>query len=227
MFENRRDAGRQLAERLLGYANREDIAVLALPRGGVPVAYEVARRLNAPLDVFVVRKLGLPGHPELAMGAIAHGVRVMNEEVVRYYAVSAAAIGRVAEAEGRELERRENAYRDGLPPLDLTGKTAILVDDGLATGASMRAAVRAVKPLGAGRTVVAVPVASREICEALRREVDEVVCLLTPDHFYAVGQVYRDFGQTDDGEVRDLLARAARERGAGEGEVPDTYPTGE
>ena len=215
MFENRRDAGRQLAGTLLEYADREDVAVLALPRGGVPVAYEVARRLNAPLDVLVVRKLGLPGHEELALGAVARGVRVLNDEVVRYYRVPEAAIERVAEAQGRELERREAAYRDGLPSLDLAGKTVILVDDGLATGASMRAAVRAVKPLGAVRVVIAVPVASSETCHELRAEVDEVVCLLTPDSFYAVGQVYRDFGQTGDAEVRDLLGRAAREKGAG------------
>ncbi len=214
MFENRRDAGRQLAEMLLKYVNRDDTAVLALPRGGVPVAYEVARRLGAPLDVFVVRKLGLPGHPELAMGAVAHGVRVLNEEVVRHFGVSEAAIERVAGAEGRELERREAAYRDGRPPLDLSGKTAILVDDGLATGATMRAAVRAVKPLGALQVIIAVPVAGADTCEALRREVDEVVCLLTPNFFSAVGQVYRDFGQTRDEEVRDLLNRAARQKGA-------------
>lgn len=181
--------------------------VLALPRGGVPVAFEVARALGAPLDVFVVCKLGIPGYPELAMGAIASGaVRVMNEDVVRWYRPSTAAIESVTRAELTELERRERAYRDGRSPLPLDGRTVILVDDGLATGSTMRAAVLAVRQLRPARVVVAVPVGARETCEALRATADEVVCALMPEPFSAVGLWYIDFSQTTDDEVRQLLS---------------------
>ncbi|HVK12244.1 MAG TPA: phosphoribosyltransferase family protein [Gemmataceae bacterium] len=209
-FHNRAEAGRQLALKLTHYANRNDVIVLGLPRGGVPVAAEVAAALNARLDVFLVRKLGLPGQRELAMGAIASGgVRVLNDDVIRQACPSEAAIERVALAEALELGRRERAYRGARPPLDAAGKTVILVDDGLATGASMRAAVAAVRRLGPARVVVAVPVGAVETCTALRAEADEVVCLQTPDPFYAVGQWYVDFGETTDDEVRGLLGEAA------------------
>lgn len=211
MFTDRADAGRQLARRLGQDAPRGDVIVLALPRGGVPVAYEVAETLRAPLDVLVVRKLGVPGHEELAMGALAPGgARRLNDDVVRYFRVTNDVIDRVAERETRELERRERAYRGGRPPLDVAGRTVLLIDDGLATGATMRAAVHAVRSLGAARVTVAVPVASPDVCRALRRDVDEVVCLETPDAFRAVGQAYEDFRQTSDDEVRALLARAER-----------------
>ena len=180
---------------------------LALPRGGVPVAYEVARALGAPMDVFVVRKLGIPGHPELAMGAIASGgVRVMNEDVLTWYRPSAAAVEAVTRAELTELERREGAYRDGRPPLPIEGRTVILVDDGLATGSTMRAAVLAIRRLRPARVVLAVPVGARETCEALRAIADEVVCALMPEPFSAVGLWYIDFSQTTDDEVRHLLS---------------------
>jgi predicted phosphoribosyltransferase len=183
--------------------------VLALPRGGVPVGYEVARVLSAPLDVFVVRKLGLPGHPELAMGAIASGdVRVLNEDVLGSYPVSRAAIDAVTQSERLELERRERAYRDGRPLVPVQGRFAILVDDGLATGSTMWAAVVAVRRLQPARVVVAVPVGARDTCEALRKVADDVVCALTPETFRAVGLWYVDFSQTTDDEVRQLLSRA-------------------
>ncbi|HET9986357.1 MAG TPA: phosphoribosyltransferase family protein [Longimicrobiales bacterium] len=209
-FEDRAEAGRKLAERLRRYANRPDVVVLALPRGGVPVGYEVARELNAPLDVFLVRKLGAPGQPELAMGALASGgTVVLNYPVIHALGIPREAIDQVAEEERRELSRREEAYRGHRPPTDLKGRTVILVDDGLATGSSMRAAVEAVRQRGPARIIVAVPVAARETCEELRREVDEAVCLETPDPFYAVGFAYRNFEQTSDEEVRRLLAEAA------------------
>ena len=212
-FEDRADAGRQLADHLAGYAGRLRLLVLGLPRGGVPVAYEVARALDAPLDVFVVRKLGVPGHEELAMGAIASGgVRVVNRDVVQALGIDAAAIETVSAQEQRELERRERLYRGDRPPLDVRGCTVILVDDGLATGSTMRAAVAALAQRGPERVVVAVPIAAAATCQALRREVDEVVCALTPEPFFAVGMWYRDFSQTTDREVHDLLARAAAER---------------
>jgi predicted phosphoribosyltransferase len=210
LFRNRADAGRVLAGKLSEYAGRSDVVVLALPRGGVPVAYEVARALHAPLDVFLVRKLGLPGHEELAMGAIASGgVRVLNEEVVRLLRVPPEVIDIVAAEEKQELQRREEAYRDGRPPLDVRGKTAILVDDGLATGSTMRAAVAALRRQGPSRIVVAVPVAAAETCAEMRSEVDDLVCARTPEPFRAVGLWYQDFSQTSDDEVRDLLRRAA------------------
>lgn len=181
--------------------------VLALPRGGVPVAYEVARSLAAPMDVFVVRKLGMPGQPELAMGAIASGgVRVMNEDVLGWYRPPAAAVDAVIRAEQAELERRERAYREGRPAVPIEGRTAILVDDGLATGSTMRAAVQAVRRLRPTRVVVAVPVGARETCQALRTLADEVVCALMPEPFSAVGLWYIDFSQTTDYQVRHLLS---------------------
>ena len=209
-FRDRADAGRRLAAKLRRYMGRDDVVVLALPRGGVPVGYEVARALGAPLDVFGVRKLGVPGHEELAMGAIASGgVRVLNEEVVRQLGIPAALIEQVAAREGHELERRESAYRDGRPRPDVRDKIVILVDDGLATGATMRAAVAALRRLDPARIVVAVPVGAHDTCAELTDEADEVVCGVTPEPFVAVGIWYEDFGQTTDDEVRDLLARAA------------------
>jgi putative phosphoribosyl transferase len=212
-FKNRTEAGQLLAEKLNAYANRPDVLVLALPRGGVPVAYEVARALNAPLDVFLVRKLGLPGHKELAMGAIATGgVRVLNSEVVRSYDIPDILIDAVAATEQAELNRRERAYRGDRPPLDVRGRTVILIDDGLATGSTMRAAVAALKKQQPARIVVAVPIAPPETCDELRDEVDEVVCAATPEPFYALGLWYEDFSQTSDQEVRSLLEQAGRER---------------
>lgn len=206
-FADRRHAGIALARELQEFANRNDVVVLALPRGGVPVAYEVARRLGAPMDVFVVRKLGLPGHPELAMGAIASGgVQVLNEDVAAWYRPSPAAIEAVARAEGLELERRERAYRDGRPPVPVEGRIVLLVDDGLATGSTMRAAVLAIRRLRPTRVVVAVPVGARETCESLGDIADQVVCALIPEPFSAVGLWYVDFSQTSDDEVRQLLA---------------------
>jgi putative phosphoribosyl transferase len=207
-FEDRAEAGRRLAEELGEYAGRPGLLVLGLPRGGVPVAYEVAEALGAPLDVFLVRKLGVPGHEELAMGAIATGgVRVMNDDVVRMLRVPDRAVEEVAAREARELERREAAYRGGRPAPDVRGRTVILVDDGLATGSTMRAAVRALHAEGVAELVVAVPVAAPETCAAIRAEVDRIVCALTPEPFLAVGLWYRDFSQTTDDEVRALLSR--------------------
>jgi predicted phosphoribosyltransferase len=206
-YRDRVEAGRALARRLGAYAGRDDVLVLGLPRGGVPVAAEVARALGAPLDVFLVRKLGVPGREELAMGAIASGgVRLLNAEVVRGLRIAPDTIDRVAAAERAELERREAAYRDGRPAPEPSGKTVILIDDGLATGASMRAAVMALRKLGPARIVVAVPVAAESTCADLEAEVDEVVCGLTPEPFHAVGCWYEDFSQTTDEEVRALLA---------------------
>jgi putative phosphoribosyl transferase len=209
-FRDRREAGRLLAERLSAYAGRDDVIVLALPRGGVPVGYEVARRLGAPLDVFVVRKLGVPGYEELALGAVASGgVRVLNEEVVAELGLSEREIERIAERELAEVERRERAYRGDRPPLALRGKVAILVDDGLATGATMRAAALAARRLGPKGVVVAVPVAADQTCDEFRGDVDEVVCAFTPAPFFAVGLWYENFEQTSDEEVRELLQEAA------------------
>lgn len=205
-FVDRRDAGRVLARSLSRLADRPDVVILALPRGGVPVAYEVASALHAPLDVFLVRKLGAPGREELAMGAIASGdVVVINEDVVQGLRISQEEIEEVAQRERRELERRERTYRTSRPPLNPSGKTAVLIDDGLATGASMRAAVQALRQLEPKEIIVAVPVASASTCEELVREVDEVVCARTPEPFYAVGSWYEDFRQTSDEEVRTLL----------------------
>jgi len=208
-FNDRQEAGVALAALLQGYARRNDAVVLALPRGGVPVAYEVASALQLPLDVFTVRKLGVPGHPELAMGAIASGgVQVLNEEVLAWYRPSADTLEAVARAEMRELERRERLYREGRPLMLVEGRTVILVDDGLATGSTMRAAVQAVRQLHAGEVIVAAPVGAPDTCRAMREVADDVVCALTPDHFTAVGAWYVDFSETTDDEVRRLMAMA-------------------
>jgi putative phosphoribosyl transferase len=210
VFEDRVDAGRALAKSLAAYRGSKGAIVLALPRGGVPVAYEVAHALDLPLDVLVVRKLGLPWQPELAMGAIASGgAIVMNEDVLGYLRGREDVLEQVQRSERAELARRELSYRGSKPPLEMTGRTGILVDDGLATGATMEAAVRALRALGAERVVVAVPVASPEARDRIAGVADEVVCLAAPALFSAVGQWYRDFGQTSDEEVRDLLARSA------------------
>ncbi|RKH51149.1 phosphoribosyltransferase [Corallococcus sp. AB050B] len=211
MFRDRVDAGRALGQRLrvlLGGGG--DLLVLALPRGGVPVGFEVARILGVPLDVFMVRKLGTPGHEELAMGAIATGgVTVLNASVVRRLGIPKSAIAAAAEREARELVRREHLFREGRPPARVEGRTVILVDDGLATGSTMRAALRALRQHGPARVVVGVPVGAPETCAEFEREADAVVCVHTPAPFYAVGQWFEDFTQTTDDEVRELLARAA------------------
>jgi len=208
-FRDRTDAGQRLAGKLSQYAGRDDVIVLALPRGGVPVGVEVARALGAPLDVFLVRKLGVPGHEELAMGAIASGgVRVLNRDVIDQLRIAPRWVDKVAAREMEELARRETAYRDGRPAPDVRGKTVILVDDGLATGASMKAAVAALRDLEPARVIAAVPVGAPETCEELRELADEVVCAETPDPFFAVGSWYADFDQTTDEQVRELLAEA-------------------
>jgi predicted phosphoribosyltransferase len=213
IFKDRADAGQKLAARLTHYANRGDVLVLALPRGGVPVAYEVAKELNVPLDIFLVRKLGVPGQEELAMGAIASGgVRVVNEDIVNYLGIPNEVIDAVAAREQRELERREGAYRDGRPPPDVKDRVVILIDDGLATGSTMRAAAAALRLQKPRRLVVAVPVSSPETCNEFRSEVDEIVCAFTPKHFQGVGLWYEDFSQTSDEEVRELLKRATEQR---------------
>lgn len=208
LFRDRRDAGRRLADRLLAYQGRDDVVVLGLPRGGIPVAYEVARRLGARLDVFVVRKLGVPGQEELAMGAIASGgVRVVNEEVVSALMLPSRVLDAAAARESSELERREQLYRGDRDPLDVRGRVVVLVDDGLATGSTMRAAVKALRQMGPRRVVVAVPVAASSTCMEFQAEVDELVCGETPEPFLAVGRFYDDFEQTSDDEVRTLLGR--------------------
>lgn len=218
LFADRVDAGRLLAEKLAGYEQRSDVIVLGLPRGGVVVAFEVAKKLDAPLDVFMVRKLGVPGQEELAFGAIAScGVRVLNPDVVRATGLDQAQIEAIAVREQVELERRERAYRGDSPPLELAGKTVILVDDGLATGASMRTAIRALEAHRPAGITMAVPTAPRSTCLDLEREVDEAVCVMTPEPFFGVGQWYIDFSQTSDDEVIALLRAAASfgRRGAG------------
>src|SRR4051794_38932474 len=208
-FRDRAEAGRLLAERLHQYAGRDDVAVLGLPRGGVPVAFEVARALGAPLDVFLVRKLGVPRHEELAFGAIATGgTRVLNEEVVESLGIPLEWIEAIDAKERRELERRDRAYRGERPPPDLAGRTVILVDDGLATGSTMLAAVRAVREDDPAKVVVAVPIADPEVCAGLEAVADEVVCASTQRPMRAVGAWYDDFSQTTDDEVRELVARA-------------------
>ena len=199
-----------MAEKLSKYAGRDDVMVLGLARGGVPVAYEVASHLHLPLDVFIVRKLGVPGYGELAMGAIASGgVRVLNEDVVRALEPHAEKILEAVTArEGAELERRELEYRDNRPPLEVRGRVVILVDDGLATGASMRAAAAALRQKGAAKIVVAVPVGAPDTCREFEEEVDETICAIAPENFHGVGQFYEDFSQTSDDEVRELLAGA-------------------
>jgi len=209
LFRDRADAGRHLLSRLGAYQGRSDVVVLGLPRGGIPVGYEVARGLGAPLDVFVVRKLGVPGQEELAMGAIATGgVRVVNRDVVDALHIAPDVLDRAAAQELRELERRQRSYRGDRPEPQVEGRTVILVDDGLATGSTMRAAVQALRQQRPARIVVAVPVAAFATCEELRREVEDVVCFATPEPFMAVGRFYDDFSQTTDEEVHDLLASA-------------------
>src|SRR5438874_11216857 len=209
-FLNRTEAGRLLAEKLEKYANRNDVVVLGLPRGGVPVAYEVAKHLRTPLDVFIVRKLGVPGFEELAAGAIASGgVRVLNEDVMRAIPYADAAIEAVTAKETAELQRREQIYREGRAAPELRDRIVILVDDGLATGATMRAAVKALRQRRAAKIVVAVPVGPPDTCREFEDEADEVVCASEPEFIQAVGQYYEDFSQTSDDEVRELLTRAA------------------
>ena len=210
VFRDRQDAGIQLAARLLRYAGDPKVLVLGLPRGGVPVAYQVARRLDAPLDIFVVRKLGVPGHRELAMGAIATGgVRVLNPEVVTALRINEPVIAAVATQEQIELERQERVYRGNVPFPGLAGRIVIVVDDGLATGSTMRAAVRALRQMQPARIVVAAPVAAAETCRSLAAEADEVVCVSTPELFHAVSMWYQEFSQTTDEEVRTLLEESA------------------
>jgi putative phosphoribosyl transferase len=215
VFEDRSEAGRLLALKLSAYAGRSDVIVLALPRGGVPVAAEVAQLLGVPLDVLLVRKLGLPGQEELAMGAIASGgTCVLNDQVVRWLGVPEEAIDAAIAAARRELERRERAYRDDRPPTDVHKRVVILIDDGLATGSSMRAAIAALRRQNPAQIVVAVPVGAAETCADLRSVADEVICLQTPEPFHAVGIWYQDFTQTSDDEVRDLLRHGSLQ-GAG------------
>jgi len=208
-FKNRREAGQRLAKKLERFSGRYDVVVLALPRGGVPVAYEVAAGLKAPLEIFLVRKLGVPGHEEFAMGAIASGgLWFVNEEVVRQIGITREQIQRIVEREEQELERREETYGIEFSTGDVRGRTVIIVDDGLATGSTMRAAVAALKQKHPQRIVVGIPVASPSTCQELENEVDEVVCVQQPERFYAVGEWYEDFSQTSDEEVRELLSRA-------------------
>jgi putative phosphoribosyl transferase len=208
-YQNRGDAGRHLASQLEAYRGRPDVLVLGLPRGGVPVAYEVAHELGVPLDVFIVRKLGVPGHEELAMGAIASGgTIVLNHDVIADLGIPDELIQSVIERESRELARRETLYRGDRPPPQVEGRTVILVDDGLATGSTMRAAAAALAKQSPAKVIVAVPVAASQTCAELEREVDTVICALTPDPFYAVGLWYQDFSPTTDQEVRLLLAWA-------------------
>jgi predicted phosphoribosyltransferase len=209
-FRDRDEAAQLLGQEVaLRLGNRDNVIVLGLPRGGVPVAAGVARALDAPLDVFIVRKLGVPGHEELAMGAIASGgVRVLNDEVLRYIPVPAGTIDAVAEREQRELERRELSYRGNRAPLDVRGRTVVIVDDGLATGSTMRAAVRALRKMEPASLVVAVPVSAQSTCEELGREVDTMICLRTPEPFQAVGLWYQNFEQTTDAEVHEILERS-------------------
>lgn len=213
VYRNRADAGRALARHLTDYANRRDVLVLALPRGGVPVAYEVAQALHVPLDVFLVRKLGVPGQRELALGAIASGgVRVLNDDVVSAFHLSEEVIAAVTAEERQELDRREQLYRDDRPVPEVRGRIVILIDDGLATGSTMRAAIAALRQQQPARIVVAVPVGAPQTCAEFEREADEAICAQTPEPFYAVGLWYEDFEQTTDAEVHDLLQRAG-ERG--------------
>lgn len=211
-FKDRRDAGRKLAQKLASYAGQPNLLILALPRGGVPVSYEVAVALNAPLDIFIVRKLGLPGREELAIGAIASGgVRVLNRDIIRALSIPDEVIKFVASRELAELRRREKLYRGDRPSPDVRDRTVILIDDGLATGASMRAAVSGLRAQSPARIVVAVPAAAQDVCDAFQSEVDDVVCAFTPEPFYGVGRWYEDFSQTTDEEVRILLEEANRQ----------------
>lgn len=208
-FKDRRDAGKKLAQKLSAYAGQPGTLILALPRGGVPVAYEVAQALSAPLDVFIVRKLGLPGREELAMGAVASGgVRVLNGDIIRMLSIPEEVINIVAKRELQELQRREKLYRKDRPSPEVRDRTILLIDDGLATGASMRAAIAGLRAQHPARIVVAVPAAAPDVCEAFRSEVDEIVCAITPEPFYGVGRWYEDFSQVTDEEVRMLLEEA-------------------
>lgn len=212
LFQNRVQAGQVLARKLGSFGFDADTLVLALPRGGVPVAFQIALALPAELDICLVRKIGVPGEDELAMGAIASGgTRVLNKSLIRHLGISPAEVEQAMAKEQREIERREHLYRDGHPAVPITGRTAILVDDGLATGASMLAAARAVRAKQPRRVVVAVPVASREACAEFRRKVDDVVCAATPEPFYSVGVWYEDFSQTSDAEVCELLERSSHQ----------------
>jgi predicted phosphoribosyltransferase len=212
IFSDRRDAGRKLAQQLTRYANRSDVVVLALPRGGVPVAYEVALALNAPLDIFTVRKLGVPGHEELAMGAIATGgARVINQDIVRMFNIPQGMVEAVVKSELKELERREREYRGDRTMREINDHTAILIDDGLATGASMHAAILGLRAKDPASIVVAVPTAALETCEAFREAVDDIVCATTPEPFYGVSRWYDDFSQTTDEEVQRLLEDVGRQ----------------
>ena len=211
-FKDRRDAGRKLAQKLSTYAGQPNILVLALPRGGVPVAYEVALALSAPLDIFIVRKLGLPGREELAMGAVASGgVRVLNSDIIRMLSIPEEVINVVAKRELEELQRREKLYRKDRSSPEVRDRTIILIDDGLATGASMRAAIAGLRAQHPARIVVGVPAAAPDVCDTFRSEVDEVVCAVTPEPFYGVGRWYEDFSQVTDEEVRVLLEEANRQ----------------
>jgi len=213
IFRNRAEAGQRLAASLAKFKNREDVIVLGVPRGGVPIAFEVATTLNLPLDIFVLRKLGVPGHEELAFGAIGSGgVRVLNTSVVEQCGISDLEIASVTRAEEEELERRERLYRGSRPRLDVRGWTVILVDDGIATGSSAMAAIRALRQMKPTAVVIATPVAPQHTCDLLRREVDELLCVEMPEPFYGVGQFYRDFAQVSDEEVNELLDRASRKR---------------
>jgi len=206
MFLNRVDAGRKLAKKLDAYAGRRDVLVLGIPRGGVPVAFQVASQLEAPLDVFVVRKLGAPWQPELAFGAIAtEGIRILDVQIVESLGISRMEIERIATRERQELDRRERVYRGGRPPLNVEGMTVILVDDGIATGASTRAAINALRKLKPARIVLAAPIAPASTCARLRREVDDLICVDTPETFYAIGEFYEDFSQVSDDQVTNLL----------------------
>lgn len=210
LFENRVDAGKKLAKELSEYANRPDVLILALPRGGVPVAFEVAKELNLDIDIFLVRKLGVPGNEELAMGAIAsEDIRVLNEDIISSFQIPDRVVATVAANELRELQRRERAYRGDRPKPDINGKTVILIDDGLATGATMRAAVEALKIKNPAKIVVAVPTAAADTCMFFKERVDEIICVATPEPFYGVGAWYGDFSQTTDEEVCKLLDEAS------------------
>ena len=212
IFRNRQDAGRRLASHLQKYANRDDVIVLGVPRGGVPVAFQVATALNLPLDIFVLRKLGVPGHEELAFGAIGSGgLRVLNRSVVEHLGLSDLDIASVTHTEREELERRESLYRGNRAPLDLQGKTVIVVDDGIATGSSLMAAIHALRQMKPVAIVVATPVAPPRTCHRLLQEVDELVCVEIPEPFYGVGQFYHDFSQISDEEVNELLDRASKQ----------------
>jgi len=227
IFVDRIDAGSKLAKALETYAGRKDVLILGIPRGGVPVAFQVASELEVPLDVFVVRKLGVPSHEELAFGAIASGgTRVLDAQIVEEIGISEIEIERIAAKETQELNRRESVYRGGRPPLNLEGKTVILVDDGIATGASTLAAITALRRLKPARIVLAAPIAPASICNRLRREVDDLVCLDTPKAFFAIGQFYKDFSQVSDEEVTSLLQLNAEQRAYDLGSIRDSIRKG-